>query len=614
MHQEMEKTKWVLIVCIIFALILELAVPQAAFAASKKKVKSVSFTNVGTYLTLKKGQKKTLKVSVKPKKDNNKKVKFKSSRPSVVSVSKKGVIKAKRKGTAYITVTARDGSKKRDRVKVTVGTKVSSVKYTNVTSTYVMKKGAKKTFKVSIKPSNASNKRISWSSSKSSVASVSSKGVVKAKKKGTAYITAKARDGSGKYARYKVIVGTKISKISVSGQNYIGKGGSKIKLTAKVSPGSASYKSVTWKSSNTSIAKVNSSGTITGVREGTATITASAKDGTGKKGSFKINVVLPSQSSAMFVGHRGYSSIAPENTIAAFNEAVRYSFGGIECDVWQTKGNPQETQEQAEKKAASIARATPEGQNTVPYAEDKTEKTPQAAKLLQENQNNEGEGGEGGDKEPPKEIPGLMIMHDQNLLKMCGVNKLITDLTPLELSNYPIKNGTNIHKYQTQVIPSYGQYLETFIGNGTTPVIEIKSRTPRTADTAIDETAAEELLKQLKQADLKRNVVFQSFNIISLQRVMEAAKKEEYAALDLTFLYLTSSEAEVDSSDLEQYRDQGISGICINRNLATPSIIQNAKAYGLKVGVWTVDDTTLAYRLAEIDHVDYVISNKKVFK
>ena len=128
MHQEMEKTKWVLIVCIIFALILELAVPQAAFAASKKKVKSVSFTNVGTYLTLKKGQKKTLKVSVKPKKANNKKVKFKSSRPSVVSVSKKGVIKAKRKGTAYITVTARDGSKKRDRVKVTVGTKVSSVR------------------------------------------------------------------------------------------------------------------------------------------------------------------------------------------------------------------------------------------------------------------------------------------------------------------------------------------------------------------------------------------------------------------------------------------------------------------------------------------------------
>ncbi|MDE8735386.1 hypothetical protein P0G10_20100, partial [Eubacteriales bacterium DFI.9.88] len=101
----------------------------------------------------------------------------------------------------------------------------------------------------------------------------------------------------------------------------------------------------------------------------------------------------------------------------------------------------------------------------------------------------------------------LMIMHDQNLLKMCSVNKLITDLTPLELSNYPIKNGTNIHKYQTQVIPSYGQYLETFIGNGTTPVIEIKSRTPRTADTAIDKTAAEELLKQLKQADLKRNVV-----------------------------------------------------------------------------------------------------------
>lgn len=613
MHQEMEKKRWVLIVCIIFALILELAVPQAAFAASKKKVKSVSFTNVGTYLTLKKGQKKTLKVSVKPKSAKNKKVKYKSSRPSVVSVSKKGVIKAKRKGTAYITVTARDGSKKRDRVKVTVGTKVSSVNYTNVTSTYVMKKGTKKTFKVSIKPANASNKRIAWSSSKSSVASVSSKGVVKAKKNGTAYITAKARDGSGKYAKYKVIVGTKISKISVSGQNYIGKGGSKIKLTAKVSPGSASYKSVTWKSSNTSIAKVDSSGTITGVKEGNATITAAAKDGTGKKGSFKIKVVIPSRNSATFVGHRGYSSIAPENTIAAFKEAVRYDFGGIECDVWQTKGMPPDKQEQAEKKAASIARSAPAGQNTVPYEEDRTEKNSRAAEALLENPDNEGRESEGAE-EPLKEIPGLMIMHDENLLRMCGVNKRITELTPLELSNYPIKNGNNIHKYQAQAIPSYAQYLETFIGNGATPVIEIKSKTPRNADTAIDETAAEELLKQLQQANLRRNVIFQSFNIVSLQRVMDAAQKEAYADLDLTFLFLTSSEAEIDNNDLEQYRAQGISGICINRNLASSAAIQNAKAYGLKVGVWTVDDTTLAYRLAEIDHVDYVISNKKVFK
>lgn len=608
MHQRTAKKRYVLIAFIILALIMQLAVPQAAFAASKKKVKSVSFTNVGTYLTLKKGQKKTLKVSVKPKKAKNKKVKYKSSRPSVVSVSKKGVLKAKKKGTAYITVTARDGSRKKDRVKVTVGTRVSSVKYTNVTSTYVMKKGSKKTFKVSVKPSNASNKRISWSSSKSSVASVSSKGTVKAKKKGTAYITAKARDGSGKYAKYKVIVGTKVSKVSISGQDYIGKGGSKIKLTAKVSPSSASYKSITWKSSKSSVAKVSSSGTITGVKEGTATITATAKDGTGKKGSFKVNVVLPPRSSATFVGHRGYSSIAPENTMAAFKEAVNHGFGGIECDVWETEGIDPNENPIIEKKAASIARTTPAEESTIPYVEDRTPKNSRTAEILNEGQDGEGEG-EGGDPEPelPKEIPGLMIMHDENLAKMCGINKLITRLNPEELSHYPIINGNNIGKYGAQEIPSYERYLETFKGNSATPVIEIKGK-------PLTEVAAEELLKQLKEADLNRNAVFQSFNMASVLKIMEAAKKEEYLDMDLTFLYLTSSEDEVESEDFAQYKEAGLSGVCMRYTIATPSVIDNAKAYGLKVGVWTVDDTTRAYRLAEIDHVDYVISNKKVFK
>lgn len=613
MDQQMTKKKYVIAALVVFALILQAAMPQQALAASKKKVKTVSYTNVGTYLTLKKGQKKTLKVSVKPKSAKNKKVKYRSSRPSVVSVSAKGVIKAKKKGSAYITVTARDGSGKKDRVKVTVGTKVSSVKCTNVTSTYVMTKGSKKTFKVSVKPSSASNKRIAWSSSRSSVASVSSKGVVKAKKKGTAYITAKARDGSGKKAKYKVIVGTKVSKISISGPAYAGKGGSKTKLTAKVSPSSASYKSVTWKSSNTSIAKVSSSGDITGAKEGTATITAAAKDGSGKKASFKVKVALPSKASATFVAHRGYSDIAPENTLAAFGEAVNHKFGAIECDVWQTKGIPSEKQEIAEEKAASAAEAARPAGESVPYTEDRTEKNSQTTKLLLENQDGAGDG-DGGEPEPSGEIPGLMIMHDENLSRMCGVDKLITSLTPMELSNYPVKKGTNIKKYQVQPIPTYSQYLEVFKGNTVVPVIEIKSKSPRNETTAIDPAAADQLLTELQQADLGRKAVFQSFNIVSLQRVMEAAKAETFAGLDLTFLYLTSSEKEVDESDLDRYKAAGITGICIKKDLAEPAVIKNAKARGLKVGVWTVDDTTLAYRLAEIDRVDYVISNKKVFK
>ena len=615
--QQLFKKRNILILLLITALVLQMAIPATAFAASKKKVKSVSFTNVGTYLTLKKGEKKQLKVAARPKNAKNKKVKYKSSRWSVVSVSSRGVLKAKRKGTAYITVTARDGSGKKDRVKVTVGTKVSSVKYTNITSTYVMKKGSKKTLKVAVSPSTASNKKISWSSSRSSVVSVSSKGVMKAKKKGTAYITAKARDGSGKKVRYKIMVGTKVSKITVSGQSYVGKGGSAIKLSAGVSPGSASYKSVTWKSSNTSVARVSSAGTITGVNTGAVTITATARDGTGKKGTFRVNVVLPAKSDAIFVGHRGYSAVAPENTLAAFREALRFDFGGMECDVWQTQDIPEKDTGNIEKEARAIAADSGISKATVPYTEDRTEKNPQGSRILEQQKDepeNPGGGGE-GEVPPHKLIPGLMIMHDQSLLRMCGINELITALNPDQLKEYPVIRGNNIGKYGAQEIPSFKQYLEVFKGNEAAPFIEIKSESPRSEANAISPEAAAELVEELHQANMEnRTVIVQSFNMYSLLRVIEAAKDPKYGGLTLTILYLTSAESEVGDAELALYRESGIAGICINRAIASSHTIARAKAHGLKVGVWTVDDTTLAYKLANIDGVDYIISNKKVFE
>lgn len=68
-----------------------------------------------------------------------------------------------------------------------------------------LKKGASKTLKVTVTPSSAS-KKVSWSTSNKKVATVSSKGKVKAKRKGTCYIICKATDGSGKYKKCKIKV------------------------------------------------------------------------------------------------------------------------------------------------------------------------------------------------------------------------------------------------------------------------------------------------------------------------------------------------------------------------------------------------------------------------
>ena len=86
----------------------------------------------------------------------------------------------------------------------------------------------------------------------------------------------------------------KVSKISLSGVSKKIAAGKKIELKAKVSPSNASNKGVTWKSSNKKVATVNSKGVVT-IKKKTGgksvTITATAKDGSKRKATYKIKVM-----------------------------------------------------------------------------------------------------------------------------------------------------------------------------------------------------------------------------------------------------------------------------------------------------------------------------------
>ena len=64
-------------------------------------------------------------------------------------------------------------------------------------------------------------------------------------------------------------------------------------LTATVSPDDATSTEVTWKSSNTGVATVSAAGKVTAKGKGAATITCTAKDGSGKKATCKVTVKLP---------------------------------------------------------------------------------------------------------------------------------------------------------------------------------------------------------------------------------------------------------------------------------------------------------------------------------
>ena len=172
-----------------------------------KKVAKVSLRKKSVVLV--KGRSTTVKATVTPTNATNKKLKWTTSNSKVAVVNSQGKITANGRGNATIKVMALDGSNKYATVKVTVKQPVTSVKLNRNSAILKVKGKAKQktvTLKATAYPKNANNKAVSWKSSNIRIATVNSKGKVTAKKKGTCYITATAKDGSKKSAKCKIVV------------------------------------------------------------------------------------------------------------------------------------------------------------------------------------------------------------------------------------------------------------------------------------------------------------------------------------------------------------------------------------------------------------------------
>lgn len=168
-------------------------------------VKAASSVLNKTRVTFSKGQKVQLKSR---KKVSN----WASNNSKIVSVSRNGTVTAKRNGKAKVTATV---GKKKYTCNITVkNIKVKKIKISGSTS---IQTGKSTSMRITVTPSNASNKKIKWTSSNSKIATVSSKGVVTGKKAGTARIYAATTDGS------KIKVSIKIKVIKASNTSLINK-------------------------------------------------------------------------------------------------------------------------------------------------------------------------------------------------------------------------------------------------------------------------------------------------------------------------------------------------------------------------------------------------------
>ena len=149
-----------------------------------------------------------------------------------------------------------------------------------------------------IEPANASIQDLEWESTDAAVAKVqysSGRYVLYAYKNGTTTITATATDGSGVTASCEVTVNINypVQGISLNHDaKTFTKAGETLQLTATIYPDSATNKTVTWKSSDKTVATVDESGLVTAVGNGTANITATTEDG-GKTATCQVTVEIP---------------------------------------------------------------------------------------------------------------------------------------------------------------------------------------------------------------------------------------------------------------------------------------------------------------------------------
>ncbi|MDL2222034.1 Ig-like domain-containing protein [Parabacteroides sp. OttesenSCG-928-N08] len=239
-------------------------------------VTGVSINKTSTSLMI--GETEVLKATILPSDATNQAVSWKSNSPSIATVENTGKVTGVAVGVATITVTTEDGNHTAT-CSVTVNQATVSVTEVSInkTSTSLLI-GETEVLKATILPSDATNKEVVWSSSNSSVAKVFQTGKITAVGEGKTTITATTVDGN--YKAYCEVTVTSqvdyVSGVSLDVEYAELLIGHSIQLNATVEPANASDKSVTWTTSNSNVAIVDSKGKVLALGEGNTVVTVTS--------------------------------------------------------------------------------------------------------------------------------------------------------------------------------------------------------------------------------------------------------------------------------------------------------------------------------------------------
>ena len=223
---------------------------------------------------------------------NNTSLTWKSSNPDVATVDANGVVTGISEGKATITVRNSNGLSASSEVTVTnINTPITKVSLNY--SDLEIKKDSSQGLRATITPKETTDdKTLTWESNNPEVATVSSTGVVTARRPGNAIITVRTSNGLTDTCNITVI--SQITSVHLNLTAITLDEGVSQTLRATINPSDTTDdKTLTWKSSNTNVATVDQEGKVTAVKEGVATITVTTVN--GRRAECKITVNKPNE-------------------------------------------------------------------------------------------------------------------------------------------------------------------------------------------------------------------------------------------------------------------------------------------------------------------------------
>jgi glycerophosphoryl diester phosphodiesterase len=269
---------------------------------------------------------------------------------------------------------------------------------------------------------------------------------------------------------------------------------------------------------------VNANGNAWFAGEGVATIYASAQDGSNRKGTITVESGEIYRDSARFIAHRGLSAEAPENSKPAFRLAAERGFWGVEFDVWET---------------------SPDGS---------------------------------GDT-------ALMISHDESLLRMTGIDELLTGMTYDQVKyDLRITGGNNAKSYNSRDldIPSLEEALDVLMPYPNVhAVIELKQ------EYGMSGKGLAYLENAVKSRGMEGRTVIASFGKTALRQIRERTNLQ-----GVELMLIMNRPENIPWADLIALR---VGAVAVEYTQMTADALAQIHAYGMKAGVYTVDDRTAAF-------------------